>query len=546
MVKKTSQSVSAALPILLAWTLLFTGGLRAQAQTQPAQAARSIPDDPVTAQSLKFAEIYQALQKNYMSPVAPDRLILEGAVRGMLSTLDPFSSFFDRDQFEQLQQQTRGEAVGFGSILYVQTGKVTVIQAQQGSPSWRAGLGPGDQILSVNGVALDSLSFQDLVRTLQAAKQHTAILSVLRPGVSVPVAMRLQPAAVALPTVDLAFLYSPGIAYLHIASFESKTPEEIVEALKKLGYPDLKGVVLDLRNNPGGLLAAAVGVSSLFMPPGTTVLTVRGRTVKETTYRCVLAPIEVKLPLIVLINGNTASAAEVLTGALQDHDRALVVGEPSFGKGVVESVMPLSDDTGVALLTSAYFTPSGRSIQKPLPGTALANPIQGIGPGSEDPTAGFHTADGRRLGSHGGITPDVLAVAPELDPWMQFLDQRGVFSLFAAEYVTYHPKITKTFMPDDETLGEFRNFLTAQRIKSPDEYWAKDQTLLKDKLQSALFDLVFGLDFSNEAAARNDAQVQKAAELFPEIPSLLRGPSSPGETTARVAKAGPVSTPWRH
>lgn len=544
MVKNFTQSAPrSAFIIVLICIALLAGSLCAQAQTKP--AARSVPDDPVTTQSLKFAQIYQAVQRNYMSPVNSDRLILEGAVRGMLSTLDPFSSFFDRGQFEQLDQQTRGEAVGFGSILYVQTGKVTVIQAQQGSPSWRAGLGPGDQILSVNGVALDSLSFQDLVRTLQRAKQHTAILSVLRPGVSAAVTMRLEPAAVALPTVDISFLYSPGIAYIHIASFESKTPEEIIQALRKLGYPNLKGVVLDLRNNPGGLLAAAVGVSSLFMPPGTTVLTVRGRTVKETTYRCVEAPILVKLPLIVVINGSTASAAEVLTGALQDHDRALVVGEPSFGKGVVESVMPLSDGTGVALLTSAYFTPSGRSIQKPLPGTALANPIQGIGPGSADPRGGFHTSDGRPLGSHGGITPDVFAAMPPLDEWMQFLDQRGIFSLFAAEYVTYHPKITKTFAPDDETLEEFRNFLTAQRIKSPDEYWSKDQTLVKNKLQSALFDLVFGLDFSNQAAARDDTQVQKAAALFPEISRLLKGPARSGETNLHVVKTGDAPTPWR-
>ncbi|MGH9401086.1 MAG: S41 family peptidase [Terriglobia bacterium] len=500
--------------------LLPAGGLFAQSQ-----ARRRVPGDAVTAQSLKFAEIYQDLQQNYMDRPDPDRLILEGAVRGMLSSLDPFSSFFDRGQFDQLQQQTRGEAVGFGSILYVQTGKVTVIQAQQGSPSWRAGLGPGDQIMSVNGVALDSLDFNGLIHTLQQARSHPATLSVMRPGESSPVMVHLRPAEVALPTVDVAFLYSGGIAYLHIDSFESKTPQEVIDALKKLGYPNLEGIILDLRNNPGGLLAAAVGVSSLFMDPGTPVLTVRGRTVKETTYRCVAAPIEVSLPLIVLVNGNTASAAEVVTSALQDHDRALVAGEQTFGKGVVESVMPLSDQTAVALLTSAYFTPSGRSIQKPLPGTALANPIQGIEAGSEDSHSSFHTADGRPLSAHGGITPDVLAAAPKPDEWMEFLDQRGTFSQFASEYVTYHGTIAKTFEPSDEMLEEFRNFLTAQRIKSPDEYWSKDQPLLKQKLKAAVFDLVFGLDFSNQAAALSDPQVQKAASLFPRLPGLLKGPA---------------------
>lgn len=487
-----------------------------------------VPTDGTTQQSLKFAGIYQALQKNYMDALDPDRLILEGAVRGMLSSLDPFSSFFDRGQFKQLQQETRGEALGFGSILYVRTGAVMVIQTQEGSPSWRAGLGPGDQIVAVNGVMLNSLAFRQLIHLLQQARSHPATLSVLRPGVATPVTFHLEPAEVALPTVDIAFAYGGGIGYIHVASFESKTPQELVDALQKLDYKNLKGIILDMRNNPGGLLSAAISVCSVFMKPGTVVLTVRGRTIPEKTFSTVPAPIEASVPLIVLVNGNTASAAEVVTAALQDHDRALVVGEPTFGKGVVESVMPLSSQTAVALLTSEYFTPSGRSIQKPLPGTALENPIQGIQSASTDSRTGavFHTADGRPLSAHGGITPDVAAAAPKLDPWMTFIDQSGMFNSFATEYVSYHSKMTKNFEPNTETLGEFRNFLAAQRIKSPQEYWSQDQGLLKTEIRVALFELVFGLDFGNRSATLSDPQVQKAASLFPQIPKLLEGPAS--------------------
>lgn len=508
--------------------LLFSGAARrARAQQNP-------PRDEVTQQSLKFAQVYAAINRNYMDPINSDRLILEGGVRGMLASLDPFSSFFDQDQFEQLQQQTRGEALGFGSILYVQTGKVMVIQAQQGSPAWRAGLGPGDQIIAVNGVELNTLSFQQLIHTLERARSHDVHLSVLRPGDSSPVTYHLVPAEVALPTVDIAFLYSSGIGYIHVASFESKTPDEVVDALKKFDYKSLRGLILDLRNNPGGMLDSAVGLCSLFLKPGSVVLTLRGRSVPEKTYATIQAPIQVSLPLIVLVNGNTASAAEVVTAALQDHDRALVVGEPTFGKGVVESVMPLSDDTAVALLTSEYFTPSGRSIQKPLPGTALDDPIRGIQASGAGATAAsdFHTADGRPLSADGGITPDVSDATPKLDPWMEFLNQAGLFNSFAAEYVTYHAKIGKTFEPDESTLEEFRNFLIAQRVKTPEEYWLADRELLTTNIKVALFNLVFGLDYANQVSTLSDPVVKKAAELFPQVPFLLRGPG-------QLAKASP-------
>lgn len=498
----------------------------AGAVPQWAAGQSNTPTDEVTRESLKFAQVYSEIAANYMGPLDPDRLILEGGVRGMLSSLDPFSSFFDKQQFTQLQQETRGEALGFGSILYVQRGRVMVIQAQQGSPSWRAGLGPGDQILAVNGTLLSSLSFRQLIQLLTVSRSHDVSLSVLRPGESAPVTFHLRPAEVALPTVDIAFRYSTAVGYIHIASFESKTPQEVVAALQKVDFKSLKGLVLDLRNNPGGMLASAVGVCSLFLKPGSVVLTLRGRTVPMKSYATVPAPLQVNLPLIVLVNGNTASAAEVVTAALQDHDRALIVGQPTFGKGVVESVMPLSDETGVALLTSEYFTPSGRSIQKPLAGTALADPIRGIAAAGADGASGeeFHTADGRPLSADGGITPDVMDAVPKLDPWMAFLNQAGLFSSFATEYVTYHAKISKTFEPDTDTLEEFRNFLQGQRVKTPEEYWSKDQTLLKANLKVALFNLVFGLDVGNEASVLSDPQVQKAAGLFTDIPKLLRGP----------------------
>lgn len=493
--------------------LLFTALLRAQAD---------VPPDEITQESLKFARAYGAVEENFTEPIDPDRMVFDGGIRGMLSALDPFSSFFDPDQFEQLKQFTQGKARGFGSVLYVSPGKILVLQTAEGSPSWRAGLGPGDEIVEVNGTRIDRLDLKSLIELLQRARSGTARLGVIRPGRVVAQDFELHPSEVATPTVDKAFFLKPGLAYLHLSGFDQKTPQEVNDALTKLGGAALKGLLLDLRDNHGGVLDAAVGLASLFLKPDLTVLTQRGRAVPAKSHLTSAAPVRYDLPLVLLVNGNTASAAEVFVAALQEHDRALVAGEPTYGKGVVESVAALSENTGLALTTAQYFTPSGRSIQRPLPGTALAIPDPSF---AATPKASFRTDNGRPVAPGGGITPDVTLPAPVRDPWLSFLEQRGAFTSFASDYLTLHGKVSQTFEPDANTLEDFRTFLGRQRIRTPDEYWAADQDYLKLRIKVELFNLVFGLAYGDEVETRNDPQVQKAAALFPRIPVLLQPPA---------------------
>jgi carboxyl-terminal processing protease len=501
-----------------------------------AARAQNIPPDEVTKSSLKFARVYQILDQNYVDRLNADHVILDGGIRGMLASLDPFSSFFDKSQFAMLQEETRGEALGFGSILYVQPGKITIIQTQQGSPSWRAGLGPGDQIAAVNGVSTEPLGLRELVQLLQEAKLHTVHLTVIRPGDLNPTDVTMKPAEVNLPTVDTSFVSAEGIGYVHIASFEAKTPQELSAALHKLVTDHLKGLILDLRNDPGGVLEAAIDVCSVFLKPDSLVLTVEGRAVPEKAYRTVAVAAHFDGPLIVLVNASTASAAEVVAGALQDHDRALIVGEPTFGKGVVENVMPLSNQMGLALLTAEYFTPSGRSLQKPLPGTALQSPTLGIRSTGVDPhspqASVFHTDHGRLVRAAGGVSPDVVEADWKMDPWLTFLNQTGMFTSFASRYVALYPAIPKTFEPDAITLERFRGFLASERIRSPQEYWAKDQEYLEDRIRTEIFNLVFGLGYGNQIAAQDDPQVRKAVSLFPEISKILRGSKTEGRSYA--------------
>ncbi len=520
------KSSSSLRPLVRVVLICITVSLAAQAAP---------PTDPGTRAALKFARIYGLVQENYARPIHPDHAVFDGAIRNMLNQLDPFSAFFDRTQFQLLQEQSRGEAMGFGSILYVQPGKVLVLQTAQGSPSGRAGLGPGDQILMVNGERVSSLSFRSLIELLRRSRSHPVHLEVLHPGKLVPNDVKLTPAEVKLPTVDNAFDFpSRRIGYIHLSGFDEKTTEEVADAVERLGGSKLQGLVLDLRNNPGGMVAAAVGVAGLFLKPGSLVLTLRGRKVPEKSFHTRRENRHFDVPLVVLVNGETASAAELLSAALEEHDRAVLVGEPTFGKGVVENIFHLSGHTGLALLIAQYFTPSGRCIQRPLPGTALARNDPGLNQQSN-----FHTDDGRPVAAGGGVVPDVVIPARAVDPWLEFLNRGGRFTDFASQYLSLHTDVGKSFEADSRVLSDFRDFLLGQGIRVPLKYWAHDQSYLKLRIKTEIFSLVFGLRAGDRVKIEDDPQVQKALTVFPKIPQILK--PRPGKARQAARPQRPAS-----
>jgi carboxyl-terminal processing protease len=378
--------------------------------------------------------------------------------------------------------------------------------------------------VEINGTRVNQVDFQSLVDLLRRSRSHPVRLGVIHPGRYISQDYDLKPAEVALPSVDKSFLLSPGIGYVHLSGFEQKTPQEVLEAVSKLSTPPLEGLVLDLRDNHGGVVDAAIGVASLFLKPDVLVMTMRGRASPEKAYRTTAPAKRFDLPIIVLVNGDTASAAEVLAAALQDHDRAVIAGGPTYGKGVVQSVTPLSEDTGLALTTAQYFTPSGRSLQRALPGTALAAPGKELDPAST--SSHFSTDDGRPLSPGGGISPDVEVTPRRLDPWVNFLNQSGTFTDYASEYLTLHGRANRTFEPDDAMLGDFKDYLARRGIRTPAEFWDSDQDYLKLRIKVELLNLVYGLSSGEEAETKGDPQVQSAADLFARIPEILKGPRS--------------------
>jgi carboxyl-terminal processing protease len=467
-----------------------------------AAIASAPPQNPVERELKRFIDVFASVESQAADPVNSEHAIYGGAIPGMLRRLDPHSVFLDPEQTEQLKQMEKAERKGFGSVVSVLPGRVIVLQTLPGTPSAKAGLSAGDEILVINGIPLNRLEFEQLVQLLTQARQQQVHLEVRRPGNARLLQFTLTPELMDAPSVDRAFLLRPGVGYVRVTNFDAKTGELLHDTLEKLGGAALKGLVVDLRNNPGGVVQSALQTASLFLKPGQKILTVRGRAIQGEDANVPDSAKPYTFPVAVLINGKTASAAEIVTGALQDHDRAVVLGEPSYGKGLVQNVYSLSGNSALALTTAFYFTPSGRSIQKPL------------GDGQLDPTkfapkGVFHTDSGRVVKGGGGIQPDEI-VQPEAPTRLRIvLDASGSFTGFATDYLQKH-KIAPDFTVTPQLMDDFQLYLSERNIRPPVADWLRDKPWIESRLQQEIVNLAFGVEKGDEIEAREDPVVRRA------------------------------------
>src|SRR5919198_2847293 len=277
-----------------------------------------------------FSQIYDLVEQNYAEPVNGDKAIYNGAIPGMLRVLDPHSNFFDPKSYALLREEQRGKYYGVGMTVGPRNNKVIVIAPFVGTPAYRAGIRPGDVIIAVDGKPTDNLTTSEVAEMLKGPKGTTVRISILREGSDKPLEFSVVRDEIPRASVDLHFMVKPGIGYMHISGFNETTDSEVAQALQQFG--DLKGLVLDLRQNPGGLLNEGVGVADKFLKKGQVIVSHRGRSSPEKIYRASHGNGGKEFPLVVLVNRGTASAAEIVAGAIQDHDRGLVVGESTFGK----------------------------------------------------------------------------------------------------------------------------------------------------------------------------------------------------------------------
>src|SRR5436305_11096202 len=312
-------------------------------------------------QSLKqFTEVYDVVEQNYAEPVNPDKAIYNGAIPGMLHVLDPHSNFFDPKSYSALREEQRGKYYGVGMQVGPRNNKVIVIAPFVGTPAYRAGIRPGDIIIAVDGKPTDNMNTSDVAELLKGPKGTNVKITILREEVDKPMDFNIVRDEIPRASADLHFMIRPGIGYMHVAGLQETTEKEVSDALDEMG--DLKGLILDLRQNPGGLLSEGVGVADKFLKKGAVIVSHHGRASAERAYKASHGNGGKEYPLVVLVNRGTASAAEIVSGAIQDHDRGLIVGETTFGKGLVQTVYPLAENTGLALTTAKYYTPSGRLI----------------------------------------------------------------------------------------------------------------------------------------------------------------------------------------
>jgi carboxyl-terminal processing protease len=452
----------------------------------------------------KIVDVFVVADENAADPISAEQAIYQGAIPGMLRTLDPHSIFFDPGQFEQLQQMQKSETKGFGTIVSVIPGRVVILQTMDGSPSAKSGLSAGDEILAINNIPLGALEPEQLIQLLSQARQQTAVLDVRKPGNARLFRLTLSPELIDAPSVDRAFHIAPGIGYLRIKSFEEPTARLAKSTIDKLGGPDLKGLVIDLRDNPGGVVQAAIDTASLFLPANDMIFTIRGRNGQQQEARVPALAQPYTLPLTVLIDGKSASAAEILAGALQDHDRATILGEPSFGKGIVQNVFPLSGNSGLALTIAFYYTPSGRSIQKPLASGSLdvaAKATPGV----------FRTGAGREVRGGGGIQPDREMYPPAISRLVYVVVGSGALTAFAGEYLQKH-EIGQDFAVTPEILDQLKVYLSQRDIQPGIADWLRDRDLIQSRLQQEIVNLKFGVERGDQIEMQRDPVVLRAIQ----------------------------------
>lgn len=476
----------------------------------------------------QVTNVLAVVEQHYAVPVSTDKVIYDGVIPGMLHVLDPHSNFFDPTQYALFREEQEGKYYGVGMIVQQRNNQTVVQVPFFKSPAYKAGIRPGDIILKVDGKSCTGLTTTQVANLLKGPKGTTVHIALGREGWSKPIDVTVVRAEIPRPGVDFWTMIRPGIGYVRVSTFNETTDADLAHALKELDEPKLKGLIIDLRNNGGGLLSQAVGMAGMFLDKGQLVVSHHGRSSQERRYYAVRGNEGVEVPLVVLVNGQTASASEIVSGSIQDHDRGLIVGATTFGKGLVQTQYPLSEDTALLLTTARYYTPSGRLIQRSYKNETLYdyhyNPQRPRSPEVK------LTDTGRPVYGGGGITPDVKVAAPKADDFVQLLDRRGVLfpaslppqgvGSFALYYLGERPDITKNFVVDNAVMAQFEKFLKSQHIEVTDQEIQQNLSYLKWEIKREIFTSVFGLNAGYKVSLANDPQLDKAIEVLPKAKAL--------------------------
>ena len=478
----------------------------------PPQATTSDPDLSLRT----FTQILSLVESNYVDEI-PSRDLVYGAIRGMLGRLDPHSSFLDPKTYREMQEEQRGSFSGLGIVISIkgEEKELTVISPIEGTPADRAGIRAGDVISHIEGKPTSGITIDEALEKLRGPRGTRVNITISREGVNEPLEYSLVRDDIPTASIPYAFMLRPGVGYIRIKNFTQTTDSELAEKIGMLQDQGMTKLLLDLRWNPGGLLDQAVKVADRFLKPHELIVYTKGR-VRDAyqEFRSSDRAGVHEMPLIVLVNKGSASASEIVAGAIQDHDRGLVVGETTWGKGLVQTVFRLSHSSGLALTTAKYYTPSGRLIQRDYK-ESLDDYYAGRNDVAAEKRETRYTDSGRKVLGGGGIAPDVEISLDEATPFEEALGRRTAFFDYAVHYVAEHKTATRDFRPDDAVLQDFRDFIAKKKVKYTEKEWEESREYIASVIRAEVLGAVFGQEERQKAISERDVQIQKALEIFP-------------------------------
>jgi carboxyl-terminal processing protease len=549
----------AVLAFLVIATCSLAGGFWGSQASEATAADQNSSQDFIR----EFTEAIDVIQQNHVDNISADKLVYS-AIKGMLRQLDPHSSFFDPKEFARLREEQHSKYYGLGIRVRAldprgeARGRVVIVEPPTlGSPAQKRGLRASDVITKVNGESIDSWSQDEVVDHLRGPRGTTVDVTIERPGVRNPLQFKVERDEIPIITVPYAFQVKPGIGYVKVDRFAETTADELRKKLEQLGGNEMSGLVLDLRDNPGGLLNQAIDVSDLFIRKNDLILSTLGR-MAGSQHRYVAPSLEkFTMPVIVLINNHSASASEIVAGAMQDHDRGLILGETSFGKGLVQSVYTMDNNTGMALTTARYYTPSGRLIQRDYSGSAFDYYNLPDAPGNENRKREVKKTDsGREVLGGGGITPDIEIKLRDLNRFEAMLTSKYIFFDYARRLASGQAPAASNFslpIRNDEVktqqsdaaaskfevtnamLEDFKQFLRSQKVEFTDQDIKDNVEFIKRRIKQEVFNTTFGLEEGYRVAIQGDSQAMKALDVISEARTLMTtGRLSPAAQTQNI------------
>lgn len=538
--------------LIISLILLVAGSVAGGWATRMKSRAANTPSAEMRDNELvkAFTDSQRLVEENYAMERDQESLT-RASVLGMLHVLDPHSSFFDRRSFNEMQEEQSSRFYGIGVTINKRNDKTCVLGVVKGMPAERAGLKYGDIIVEIDGKSTKGWSQQEVLNHVRGERGTEVEIAVERVGEPVPVKHRIVRDEVPYPSVRNHFIARPGTGYIALTNgFNKKTSEELQDAIADLKKQGMTSLVLDLRRNPGGLLKQAIEVSEIFLPKSVEVVSVRGREgrVRSQVYKSENSDPE-SMPLVILINQETASASEIVAGAIQDKDRGLIVGEDSFGKGLVQTVFPLPGGTGLTLTTAKYYTPSGRCIQRNYSGGSIYEYYWARRHTEQSPTPNptpesntVYTPTGRKLHGGGGITPDIvvkgttenLAIRDACFEFSRYLAGGalpGLEEYKVSKFEFGYRLRGNEYQISDAVMNAFRAFLREHSdLNISESLLSTHQDYARRRIRAELITAAYGIEVEDQFMLESDPQAIQAIEAIPKARQLT--------STARLFEPG--------